>query len=152
MVDYLELRGGDTGPLLHFQDGSPLTRTRLVSSLRTVLAQAHVPVDEATFSGHSFRIGVATTAAKKRVEDSMIRLLGCWESGAYQRYIQTLCDQLARVCSDIIFHFGKGSTSSSSSRVSLSGTIMLLACKPYLAVHITSNYLVCNGAQFSQDF
>ena len=94
MVDYLELRGGNPGPLLRFQDGSPLTRARLVSSLRTVLAQAHIPVDEATFSGHSFHIGVATTAARKGVEDSTIRMLGHWESGAYQR---TPHDQLARV-------------------------------------------------------
>lgn len=97
MIDYLELRGGDLGPLLRFWDGSPLTRPCLVSSLCSVLMQAHIPVDEATFSSHSFCIGVATTTAKKGVVDSTIKMLGCWKLGAYQRYIQTPHDQLARI-------------------------------------------------------
>ena len=35
------------------------------------------------YSGHSFRIGAATTAAAKGIEDCIIKILGWWESLAY---------------------------------------------------------------------
>ena len=46
------------------------------------------------YSGHSFRIGAATTALMD-VEDSVIKMLGWWESAAYQWYICTHKDTLA---------------------------------------------------------
>jgi len=52
-------------------------------------------VDPTCFSGHSFRIGAVTMAAKVGVEDATIKMLGRWESSAYQRYIRTPRDQLA---------------------------------------------------------
>lgn len=97
MIDYLAIRGGDLGPLLRFQDGRPLTRSRLVTQVRTALSQANIPVDKSKFSGHSFRIGAATTAAERGMEDSLIKMLGRWESGAYHRYIRTPREQLAMV-------------------------------------------------------
>ena len=36
------------------------------------------------FSGHSFRIGPAATAAQKGLPDHVIKRLGCWSSVAYQ--------------------------------------------------------------------
>ena len=36
------------------------------------------------FSGQCFRIGAATTAAHAGIEDLVVRMLGCWESAAYQ--------------------------------------------------------------------
>jgi hypothetical protein len=35
---------------------------------------------ETEYAGHSFRNGVATTAAKKSLEDSLIQTLGRWQS------------------------------------------------------------------------
>ena len=46
-------------------------------------------------TGHSFRIGAATTAAEKGVEDSLIKTLGRWESNAYQTYIRVPREVLA---------------------------------------------------------
>lgn len=46
-------------------------------------------VDGKNYSGHSFRIGAATTAAAVGVEDSMIKMMGRWQSSAYQTYIRT---------------------------------------------------------------
>ncbi len=80
-------RGNEPGPLFIFEDGSPLSRPRFVTVVRQALAAAGV--DPKPYSGHSFRIGAATTAAKKGVEDSTIKMLGRWKSSAYQLYIKT---------------------------------------------------------------
>ena len=46
------------------------------------------------YCGHSFRIVAATTAAQAGLEDSLINMLGRWESAAYKRYIRTPKDTL----------------------------------------------------------
>lgn len=68
MVAFLDARGSCPGTLFRFTDGSPLSRLRLVDCVRSCLRQAGL--DERAYAGHSFRIGAATTAAAKGVEDS----------------------------------------------------------------------------------
>lgn len=95
MMSYLAARGDGPGPLFLYSDGHYLTREKLVLALRQVLSSANINMSH--FSGHSFRIGAATTAARAGVQDSMIKTLGRWHSSAYLRYIQTSKDQLASV-------------------------------------------------------
>ena len=61
------LRGKKTGPLFVFKDGRPLTRQRFVAAVRDALSQAGIAAN--SYAGHSFRIGAATTAASRGLED-----------------------------------------------------------------------------------
>ena len=95
ILPYLFQRGPGPGPLFKFADGKPLTRTRFVIKIREALIQAGV--DCTLYSGHSFRIGAATTAAKQGIEETTIKMLGRWKSSAYQCYIRTPREQLAAI-------------------------------------------------------
>ena len=88
VLSYLARCGDHPGPLFLFEDGSPLSRSLLVSELRKALSSIGLNCD--VYTGHSFRIGVATTAhaASRGLEDSTIKSLGRWRSDAYQSYIR----------------------------------------------------------------
>ena len=100
LLAFVAVRPDREGPLFVFQDGSFLTRDRLVMAVRATLQSAGV--DASGYSGHSFRIGAATTAARRGVEDSTIKTLGRWESAAYQRYIQMPRHTLASVSARLV--------------------------------------------------
>ena len=72
------------GPLFIHEAGSPLTRSHLVKQVRQALSQKGIDVSK--YSGHSFRIGAATTAAG--IPETTIKMLGRWESTAYIPEIQ----------------------------------------------------------------
>ena len=93
MLNYLIVRGNRSGPLFIFRNGQYLTRERLVTALRTALKS--VGLDESKYCSHSFRIGAATTAASKGIEDSIIKTLGRWRSLAYLEYVRIPRQQLA---------------------------------------------------------
>ena len=92
---YLAVRGREPGPFFKFVTGAPLSRTALVSRMRTALGSSRV--DASKYSGHSLRIGAATTAASVGIEDSLIKTLGRWESAAYLLYIRVPRDRLTSV-------------------------------------------------------
>ena len=46
-------------------------------------------IKEKDYCVHNFRIGAATTAARKGVKDCLIKMLRRWESSAYQLYVCT---------------------------------------------------------------
>lgn len=94
--NFLAVRGPSPGPLFCFADGRPLTRQLLSSSVQSLLHSAGYP---GHYSGHSFRIGAATTAAARGVPDHLIKTLGRWSSDAYQRYIRTPAGSLSAVSS-----------------------------------------------------
>ena len=93
MLTYLVCRGLDDGPLFRTKDGQPLTRSKLVDLLRSTLSAAGI--DPARYSGHSFHIGVATTAAAHGINDSTIQTLGRWTS--FLRYIRIPRHELAQL-------------------------------------------------------
>ena len=66
---------------------NPISRTVFLTWLEHVLLR--VGLDPTVYSGHSFRIGAATSAAHAKVPDHMIKTLGRWSSDCYTRYIRT---------------------------------------------------------------
>ena len=93
VLAYMVRRGAGPGPFFRFANGCPLSRERLVREVKKALSRAGV--DCARYSGHSFRSGAATTAARRGLNDATIKMLGRWKSSAYQLYIKTPRDELA---------------------------------------------------------
>ena len=78
-------RGSSQGPLFVFADGKLLSRSRFVDQLRKGLREAPT-----TYCSHSFRIGAATTAAKK---DCIIKTL---EGGKVQHiFSMSVCLEIS---------------------------------------------------------
>ncbi len=92
---YLGVRSPSPGPLFIFKSGSPLTRSALVAHLQAALKKSGIA--HSAYTGHSFRIGAATTAAKNGVEDSLIQILGRLKSAVYLAYIKIPPEDLASV-------------------------------------------------------
>ena len=90
---YLAVRGKSPGPFFRLASGAPLSREMLVERMREALQPSGVDITQ--YSGHSFRIGAATTAAAVGIEDSLIKTLGRWESTAYLSYVRVPRDRLA---------------------------------------------------------
>ena len=88
-------KGDDSAPLLVHANGSPLTRDQFVRMVKKTLSRASV--DHSAYSGHSFRIGAASSAAAAGVPAYFIKMLGRWESEAYHLYIRTPRASLAAV-------------------------------------------------------
>ena len=95
----MAMRRPGNGPLFRFSDGRSLTRERFIAKVREVLQQ--IGIDQTKYCGHSFRIGAATTAAKKGIQDSLKKTLGRWESVAYQLYVRTPHEQLVTVAATL---------------------------------------------------
>ena len=96
---YLSLHGSAPRPLFMFSDGRPLTQQQLLSSVQSIL---HGAGYSGSYSGHSFRIGAATTAAARRVPDHLIKTFGRWSSNVYRIYIQTPVSSIVSVSSQLV--------------------------------------------------
>ena len=99
-LSYMVCRGPQQGPFFTFADGRPLTRERFVAAVQAALAAAGY--DCSKYVGHSFRIGAATTAAQRGVQDSLIKTLGRWESSAYTLYVRTPREVLCAVAGTLV--------------------------------------------------
>ena len=62
ILSYMARRKPRKCPLFMFEDRRPLTRECFVARVREVLQQ--IGIGQSKYSGHSFRIGAATTAAR----------------------------------------------------------------------------------------
>ena len=94
LLAYLAIRGNEDGFLFQFKDGRLLSKNLFVSKVREALRLAGL--DSHDYAGHSFRIGAATTASECGINEYTIKMLGRWQSSAYQLYIRTPREQLAR--------------------------------------------------------
>ena len=92
---YLATRDAIPGPLFKLANTQGLTRQEFSARLTRTLTAAGVPVKG--YTTHSFRIGAATTAKEAGVSDVHIKMLGCWKSDAYQLYVRTPKERLARL-------------------------------------------------------
>ena len=84
VLAYIAQQG--TGPgFFRFEDGRLLTKDCFISNVRSALSASGV--DAKAYAGHSFRIGVATSAARKGIAPEKIQTLGRWVSSAYLLYM-----------------------------------------------------------------
>ena len=95
ILPYLAIRGARIGPLFVLEDGSYLTRQRFATMVSSTLK--HAGVNDKLYTTHSFRIGAATTAKEAGVSDVHIKMLGRWKSNAYQLYVRTPREHLAKL-------------------------------------------------------
>lgn len=100
LLSYMALRGQAPGPLFRFQDGSALSKQRLLVAIRSALA-VH-GFDGRHIKGHSFRIGAATAAAHAGLDDSAIQTLGRWRSAAFLRYVRLSPQSLSSMSSRLV--------------------------------------------------
>ncbi|CAG2206465.1 unnamed protein product [Mytilus edulis] len=77
----------DNDPLLVDSSNLALRRSLFIDKLKTILS--HLGLNADKYSGHSFRIGAATTCSSNGIQDHMIQTLGRWKSDCYSRYIRT---------------------------------------------------------------
>ena len=80
LLSWLVQRGTQQDPLFQFDGGSAL---------------GDMGTNPGNYSGHSFKTGAATTAARHGISDAHIKQLGRWKSAAYQRYIRPAGSELA---------------------------------------------------------
>ena len=92
--NFLALRGSSEGPLFTLSGGRPLTRQQLSSTVQCILHSASYT---GSYSGHSFLIGAATTAAAQGVPDHLIKTLGRWSSDTYQIHVHTPVSSIVHV-------------------------------------------------------
>ena len=59
-------------------------------------------ITASAYTGHSFRIKAATTAAARGIPDFLIKTLGRWESAAYTVYIRTPQSTLCAVAKQLV--------------------------------------------------
>lgn len=97
---YMIARGSSPGPFFLDQNKRPLAKPRFIAELKKALSAAGL--DQASFAGHSFRIGAATAASQAGLADSTIQTLGRWNSAAFLTYIRTPRHQLASLTSNFM--------------------------------------------------
>ena len=100
LLPYLAIRGAGYGPLFILASGAYLTRRSFASLLSETLQEAGV--DSKGYNTHSFRIGAATTAKEKGISDVHIKMLGRWQSNAYQLYVRTPQKRLAQLSEQLV--------------------------------------------------
>ena len=94
MVKYIRIRPitAPLSPLFITSGNLPLTKNWFCSHLRQVLIKSNLSPQN--YSGHSFRIGSATSAANQGFSPASLQQLGRWSSSAYSSYIRLDVDSV----------------------------------------------------------
>ena len=77
-----------------------LTRQMFSSIVKGILAR--LSLSEGNYNTHSFRIGAATAAMEAQIPEAHIKMLGRWRSDAYQLYIRTPAEELAKLSRKLV--------------------------------------------------
>ena len=87
--------GSQAGTLFQYRLSKPLTQAGFIGEVKAALERGGMSSEG--YSGHSFRIGAATTAAAAGIGDAVIQQLGHWRSEAYKGYVQPEQGRLAGI-------------------------------------------------------
>ena len=98
-LNYIVVRPDAPGPLLLWKTSLPLLRNTFIQAVKAALLSAGI--NHSLYSGHSFRIGAATSAASAGVPAHLIQTMGRWSSDAYLSYIRTPPESLANISSSL---------------------------------------------------
>ena len=88
-------QGNQKPPLFAYEDGSSLTCLHFSSVLDSHLKQVYINKDY--YNTHSFWIGATTTARQTNESETSIKMMGTQKNDAYQSYIRTSKQELAKV-------------------------------------------------------
>lgn len=86
-------------PLLPFPK-QPLASKQLISHVRILLA--NLGLNPKQFSGHSFRIGAASSASKQGVLSHVFKYMGRWQSACYSQYIPDPHDEIIQAFATLL--------------------------------------------------
>ena len=100
LLRYMALQGNAQGSLFFYDDSTSLSRNRLVQVVQKALTEAGR--DCTGFTGHSFRIGAATTAKARGLDDFTVKALGRWKRTAFESYIRIPGSSLAEVLQSLV--------------------------------------------------
>ena len=83
MCSYLKIRppSEPRAPLSKTPDNNPMSKSWFTFQLGQIIQRCSLPPDHC--SGHSFRIGAATTAATQGLSTASLQQMGRWSSSAY---------------------------------------------------------------------
>ena len=105
ILPYLAAHGKQEGPFFITEDGSGLTLQAFSALINSLLSK--LKLNTKHYNTHSFRIGAATSAADACIPETSIKMLGRWQSDAYQRYIKTPPHDLAKLSKQLVAHLGQ---------------------------------------------
>ena len=100
VLSYLQKRSTQPGPFFVTEKGKGWTRSTFCVRLKSVLHK--LKLDNNCYNTHSFHIGAATSASLAQLPDAHVQMLGRWRSNAFQRYIRSPPEELARLSKTII--------------------------------------------------